>query len=61
MFVPSILLALGVLLTGQPQSGAGVIRGVVLNATRGDQPCAGAEVVLRAQLDGNFVPVARTK
>lgn len=60
MSASSILLTVGVLLAGEPSAGVGVIRGVVVNGTREDRPCASAEVVLRAQLDGEFVPVART-
>jgi hypothetical protein len=39
---------------------SGRIRGVVVNASKGNAPVAGAEVVLRIQEDGGFVPVAAT-
>lgn len=39
----------------------GTIQGVVVNGTRGNQPLADAEVILRAAADGELVPVAETK
>jgi hypothetical protein len=45
-----------------PQSEpAGTIHGIVLNGTRGNRPCEGVDVVLRAGVDGDLVPVAETK
>lgn len=38
----------------------GVIRGRVVNLSRGEAPCAGAEVILRARIDGEFAAVAET-
>lgn len=54
------VLALGVLFPGQVDAGGGVIRGLVVNASRGRDPCADTEVVLRVRLEGQFTPVAET-
>ena len=48
------------LLLGQADPGDGSIDGVVLNGSANRAPVAGAEVVLRARLDGEFQPVAET-
>lgn len=56
-----LVWVLGLTLAGQADSATGVVRGVVVNATHGDQVCAGAEVVLRARVGADFVPVARTR
>lgn len=53
-----LILAAGLL--GQDPSAPGVIEGTVVNASRGGMPVANAEVVLRAGVDGQFVPVAQT-
>lgn len=52
---------IGLLLPGMVLAdGQGSIAGVVQNATRHDAPAPEAEVVLRVQMDGPFVPVATT-
>ncbi len=60
MMVPKLLFAACLFLPGQSAQNDGTIRGVVLNASRGDVPAGGAEVVLRVKLDGQFVPLAET-
>ncbi len=47
------------LLIAQPQTGTGTIRGVVLNASRGDLGVEAAEVLLRVRSGGEFVAAAR--
>ncbi len=38
----------------------GTLSGIVVNASHDSLPAGGIEIVLRAQVDGNFVPVAQT-
>jgi len=45
---------------GQLPAGDGAILGVVVHDGDGQTPVAGAEVVLRVALDGQFVPVEKT-
>jgi hypothetical protein len=47
--------------TGASPGDPGAIVGKVINASSGRTPVAGAEVVLRIQLDGRFVPLEETK
>ena len=47
-------------LVGSLTAADGVIDGVVVNATRGDEISTGTDVVLRAHLNGQFVVVAST-
>jgi len=44
----------------QSSSEGGVIRGRVVNLSRNDAPCGQTEVILRARVEGEFVPVAQT-
>jgi len=60
MIARLLLVGCWALAAPTPQ-GPGVIEGTVVNATRGQSPVAGAEVVLRAWVDGQFVPVAETR
>jgi hypothetical protein len=53
-------LAIGMLLLAQPQPGEGSIGGLVLNASRGNASVESAEVLLRVQIDGEFVVVDQT-
>ena len=55
-----LALILGLTLSASADAGPGAIRGVVVNATQSGTPCPQAEVVLRLQVDGQFVPVAET-
>ena len=55
------LLTLNLAVAGQLETGAGVIRGTVVNASQDGAAQADAEVVLRVRLNGQFVPVARTQ
>lgn len=59
MFV-ALLVAAGCVVPGATLSDDGVIRGRVVNASQNHRPCARAEVVLRAVVDGQLVPVAET-
>jgi hypothetical protein len=47
------------LLTAQSPEAGVVIEGLVVNGSRGQAPVAGATVVLRAQYQGDLVPVAQ--
>lgn len=38
----------------------GTISGIVVNASRGEQPVPGSQVFLRVQSEGQFVPIAET-
>ncbi|MBC8870270.1 MAG: carboxypeptidase regulatory-like domain-containing protein, partial [Planctomycetes bacterium] len=53
-------LVIGLAISGQTHSDAGAISGIVVNASQGGVPAAHAEVVLRVQVDGQFVPAAET-
>jgi hypothetical protein len=44
----------------QPVDADGTIQGIVMNSSRGGEPVAGVDVVLRVQQDGGFVPIAQT-
>jgi hypothetical protein len=55
-----LLLILSCLAPSQLPEGFGVIAGVAVNGTHGQTPLANAAVVLRANQDGAFVPVAET-
>ena len=54
-----IALAYGLIVLGQSSEEPGVIRGRVVNMSQREAPYAGAEVILRAQVDGEFAPVAK--
>lgn len=56
----SWMVALSLVTLGQVPADSGVLHGRVVNGSRKAAPCAGAEVVLRAGLEGKFVTVART-
>jgi hypothetical protein len=58
MFLTAIVLA-GSILAATSPAGEGVVEGVVVRAA-GQMPVSGAEVVLRAKIDGQLVPVAET-
>jgi hypothetical protein len=58
-FAPFILAACSVLAQPAP-SGEGSIGGIVLNGSDGRSPVAGAEVVLRVNVDGQFMTAAET-
>jgi hypothetical protein len=53
-------LAYGLIALVQSSDDAGVIRGRVVNMSQHEAPCAGAEVILRARIDGQFAAVAET-
>ena len=55
----TVLLIASFVAAGQAE-GVGEISGTAVNGTAGGAPLAGAEVVLRASEDGEFVPVAAT-
>jgi hypothetical protein len=59
VFIP-LTLAAALALTGQPTAEHGTIRGRVVNLSQGEQPCPQTEVLLRALVDGQFAPVAKT-
>jgi hypothetical protein len=54
-----VLLYLFSMIAGQDQPPAGSIRGVVVNASQDMAPLAGAEVVLRVRLEGQFAVAAK--
>lgn len=54
------VFALSLTLSESPARSPGEIHGVVVNASRDNSPCANAEVLLRVQKDGQFVPVEQT-
>jgi hypothetical protein len=56
----SLSLIIGALLLAQPQSDAGSIGGLVVNSFRDNSTEGSAEVVLRVELDGEFVVVEQT-
>jgi hypothetical protein len=56
----SVVLAAAALFAGLGAEDAGRIAGVVVNGAAGE-PVPGVEVVLRAGLEGEFVPVAETR
>ena len=58
MFVTAIVLASSLLSAASP-AGEGVVEGIVLRAA-GQTPLPGAEVVLRAKIGGQLLPVAET-
>jgi hypothetical protein len=53
------LLVFGMIVSGQTDAGSGVVRGVVVR-TRDRMPVPGAKILLRVQVDGQFVPAAET-
>jgi hypothetical protein len=60
MFAPLFALLVSSLSSAEEASDPGVIRGVVVNASRNGTICPQTEVMLRVQIDGQFVPVAST-
>lgn len=60
MLLIKLVLAYGLIALGQSSEDPGVIRGRVVNMSQRELPCAGAEVILRALVDGEFSPVAKT-
>ena len=60
MSLIEIALAYGLIALGQSSEDPGVIRGRVVNMSQREAPCAGAEVILRARIEGEFAPVAKT-
>jgi len=56
----SLLLLLLSLAPAQTPEGYGRITGVAVNGTQGATPLSGAEVVLRANQEGQFIPIAET-
>jgi len=55
-----IAFAYGLIALGQSSEDPGVIRGRVVNLSQREALCAGAEVILRARIEGEFAPVAKT-
>jgi hypothetical protein len=55
-----LTLAISLFLTGQVAAQTGTIEGVVRNSSKNSTPAAQVDVVLRAAIDGQFVPVAET-
>jgi hypothetical protein len=55
-----LLLVACAAFSGPPGEGEGVIGGLVVNASRENAPVGGADVVLRVELDGRFVPFRQT-
>jgi hypothetical protein len=53
-------LACGLVALGPSPDEPGVIRGRVVNMSQREMPCAQTEVLLRAQVEGEFAPVAKT-
>jgi hypothetical protein len=60
MFAPLLLLASSIV-AGPGADPAGTISGDVVNASRGNSPAGGAEIVLRTAVDGQLVPFRTTK
>lgn len=60
MNTPLLLLVLCCAAPSQLPEGDGAISGVAVNGTDGQSPLAAAQIVLRANRDGAFVPVAET-
>ncbi len=56
--VPQLVFAMCLIVPGQFIPVDGTIRGTVVNATQGRVPVTRTEVVLRAAVDGRFVPLA---
>lgn len=54
------LLAITATAASQPNAIEGTLSGIVVNASHDSRPAGGIEIVLRAQMDGSFVPVAQT-
>jgi hypothetical protein len=54
------LILLYCLLTSYPDAGGGTITGTVVNASAGKTPKSGAEVVLRAEIRGEYVICGQT-
>ena len=61
MFVPLFAVVLYSANVGPLPEAAGTIQGVVVNGTQGGKPIGDVDVLLRADQDGEFVPVAKTK
>ena len=60
MFNAQLALLIGLAVSSAGNEDLGMIRGVVVNATQRGMPSAQTEVVLRVQIHGQFVPVAKT-
>ncbi len=60
MSLIELTLACGLIVLGQSPDAPGVIRGRVVNMSQREAPCRGAEVILRARVEGEFAPVAKT-
>jgi hypothetical protein len=60
VFLIEFALAYGLISLGQPSEDPGVIRGRVVNMSQREAPCPQTEVILRAQVEGEFAPVAQT-
>lgn len=60
MFAAEVLLVSGLLIASSSSDEVGVIRGRVVNMSRGEAPCAGAQVILRARVRDEFVPLDQT-
>lgn len=60
MLAVHIALTLVLAAADQSSSEGGVIRGRVVNLSRNEALCGQTEVILRAQVEGEFVPVAQT-
>ncbi len=60
MFLVPVAFTLVLAVSDPSPSEGGVIRGRVVNGSRNDTPCGQTEVILRAQVEGEFAPVAQT-
>ncbi len=56
----NLLCAACLLLPGEASAGRGVIDGIVVNASDGNTPLAGAEVVLQIKIDGQLAAMEET-
>ena len=61
MLLFELALVCGLVAQSPAAEEPGVIRGRVVNMSRAEAPCAGAEVILRARIDGEFAAVAETE
>lgn len=60
MIAMNLLAAGAIALANATPSGEGTLRGTVVNASAGDRPAAGAEVVLRVALQGQLAIIGET-
>ena len=60
MLLPQLLLSAVLVAPWRACDDPGTIRGTVVNGSHGNAPVAAAEVILQAQQDGSFIPLAKT-